>query len=102
MARVGKEGIESNNPTITSARCYKTIPKNMIFDKEALYDNALKLKQYSNNLAEENYKLKAKLLKTEEDMSRKNKLINGLMAQMGSLSHAPKIVKMQKEVLFYI
>jgi len=76
----------------------RLIPKNIIFDKESLYDNTIKLKQYANLLADENYKLKVKIQQVEEDLGRKIKLINGLMVQMSNLSHAPKIVKMQKEV----
>ena len=36
-----------------------------MFDKEALYDNMLQLKQYTNLLKEENAKLKARIQQSE-------------------------------------
>ncbi len=76
----------------------RTIPRNIIHDKEALYDNTIQLKQYANALIEENHRLKAKLQQLEEELGRKGKLLNGLMSQMGSLSNMQGLQRMQKEV----
>ena len=89
----------ASNPASTNSKLTKHIPKTIIFDKEALYDSTLKLKQFSNNLAEENYKLKAKMQQIEDELNKKNRLLNGLMAQMSNLTRSPSIQKMQKEVL---
>jgi len=75
----------------------RTIPKNIMQDKEALYDNTLQLKQYANALVEDNHRLKAKLQQFEEELSRKTKLLNGLMAQMSNISSMQGIQRMQKE-----
>ena len=43
----------------------KNRPKNIMFDKEALYDSTIHLKQFINTLKDENGKLKARVQQTE-------------------------------------
>ena len=76
----------------------KVISRGIVHDKETLYDNILKLKQYSNGLLEENIKLKGKINQNEEELIRKNKLINGLIAQMENQKGMTGIQRLQKEV----
>ena len=71
-------------------------------DKEALYDNTLQLKQYANGLVEENHRLKTKLMQLEEELSRKSKILNSLMSQMGGLSSMQGIQRIQKEVHLFL
>lgn len=68
-------------------------------DKEALYDNTLKVRQYANDLAKENLKLKVRLQQAEDALSRKEKLLNSFMSQMSSISGMQGIQRLQKEVL---
>jgi hypothetical protein len=75
----------------------RKVPKNIMQDKEELYDNALQLKQYANSITGENCRLKAKMQQLEEELGRRNKLLNGLMAQLGNVG-SQQVHKMQKEV----
>ena len=50
------------------------IPKKIVYDKETLYDNTIKLKQSMNNLLEENVLLKSKIKKLEYQLVKKGKL----------------------------
>ena len=70
-------------------------------DKETLYDNTVQLKRYANVLVEENQRLKARVQQLDEDISRRNKMMSGLMAQMGNMSSGTQgVQKMQKEVAY--
>lgn len=69
-------------------------------DKEALYDNTLKVRQYANDLVKENLKLKVKLQQVEDALSRKEKLLNGLMSQMSNITGMQGIQRLQKEVFY--
>jgi len=70
-------------------------------DKEALYDNTLKVRQYANELVKENLKLKVKLQQVEDALSRKEKLLNSFMSQMSNISGMQGIQRLQKEVTFH-
>lgn len=74
------------------------VPKHILQDKEALYDNSQQLKQYANELLEENQRLKARMQQMEEEVAHRTQIINSLMVQMGNGSNAQGIQKMRKEV----
>jgi len=76
------------------------IPCNIIHDKETLYDNTLQLKHTRNDLIASNYRLKARVQKLEEEINRKNKVLNDVMSHVGNPDGENKIRKMQKEVWF--
>ena len=78
------------------------IPKNIIHDKEKLYDDKLKLKQTINYLTQENFQLKAKIQNMHEEMNRKNKMLNTVMSQVGNPKNSKRVQKMQREVIFVI
>lgn len=67
-------------------------------DKETLYDNTLQLKHTINRLVDNNYQLKARVQKLEEDLNKKNRMLNNVMSQVGSPNGEKNIKKMQKEV----
>lgn len=90
----GKSSLERKWPK----RLYRAVPKNMMNDKEALYDNTLKVRQYANDLIKENLKLKVKLQQVEDALSRKEKLLNSFMSQMSNISGMQGIQRLQKEV----
>jgi hypothetical protein len=71
-------------------------------DKEALYDNTLKVRQHANELVRENLKLKVKLQQVEDALTRKEKLLNSFMSQMSSISGMQGIQRLQKEVTFIL
>ncbi len=89
----GCSGIEQRR----APKFAKLIPRNIAKDKETLYDNTLQLKQYANQLLEDNHRLKARVQQMEEEIGRRSKLINGLMSQIGSVGSMQGVQKMQRE-----
>jgi hypothetical protein len=81
-----------------NANIMKGIPKNIVFDKETLYDNVLKIKQYANGLAEDNGRLKAKIGRLQDEVAQKDKMMTEVMQQLGSISKAPGVQRLQREV----
>jgi len=69
----------------------------MHLDKEALYDNALQLKKAVNILKEENDRLKARLAQSEEESSKKNKLLQEMVGQLANTTIPSQISKSHKE-----
>lgn len=76
----------------------RMIPCNIMHDKETLYDNTLQLKHTVNHLVDSNYRLKARVQKLEEELAKKNRMLNNVMAQVGSPNGEKKVRQMQKEV----
>jgi len=77
----------------------RVMPRKIIQDKEALYDNAIKIRRYANTLEEQNMLLKVKAYQSEEELAKKKKVINGLIAQMGNAKGVEKLQQLQKDVL---
>ena len=74
------------------------IPKCIIYDKETLYDSALHLKQSRNILAEENILLKSRIMQLEDELARKNKLLNEISPKSGRPSDVKKIHRIKANV----
>lgn len=66
--------------------------------KDVLYDNTLQLKQYTNRLTEENHRIKARGQQMEEEISRRNKIINGLMLKISKSPGVQQMQPIQREV----
>jgi len=75
----------------------KRIPKNIMQDKETLYDTMLRLKEQVRNLTVENSKLKAKGIQTESELQRKDRLLAEVIERINSESASSNLVKLQKE-----
>ncbi len=56
----------------------KHVPKNILHDKEQLYDEIIHLKQTMNDVRQENLKLKTKIQQSDGELSRKDKEIKDL------------------------
>ena len=80
----------------------RLIPRNIMKDKEALYDDTIQLKRNQNFLINENQILKSKIQQFEEELRRKEKMMNGLLLQMGSLSSMKGIQSIQNQVRIYL
>jgi hypothetical protein len=48
-------------------------------ERERLYDDVMKSRMATNNLKDENTKLRTRLQMTENELSRKNKMIDELL-----------------------
>ena len=70
---------------------------NIDYDKESLYDTIIQLKKLVNQLREENDYLKAKVQQTEEECSRKSKLLQDFVTQLKSSGGSAKIPKVHRE-----
>eukprot|EP01022_Parablepharisma_sp_SALTPOND_P025583 TRINITY_DN5_c0_g1_i1.p1 TRINITY_DN5_c0_g1~~TRINITY_DN5_c0_g1_i1.p1 ORF type:complete len:942 (-),score=200.59 TRINITY_DN5_c0_g1_i1:2152-4977(-) len=64
----------------------KHIPKNILHDKEHLYEESLHLKKSMNLLKVENTQLKTKVLQTEKEMAKKDKEIKELLDRLNTPS----------------
>ena len=60
------------------SKTFRGVPQNIMHDKEYLYSNTLQLKKVGNKLKEENQWLKAKLQQYEEELKRKDRMIEDL------------------------
>ncbi len=60
----------------------KNVPKNIMQDKEQLYEEALQLKQSMNEVRKENVWLKTQMHKCENEVSAKDKKIQELLEQL--------------------
>lgn len=76
----------------------RKIPRNIVYDKETLYDNTLQLKGTVNRLIEENMFLKAKIKQLEDEITRKGKLLDGMTAQMGNATVMKQISNIKQKV----
>lgn len=79
-------------------RFSKMIPRNISYDKEALYDSTLQLKMTINQLIEENMFLRAQTKKLEDEISRKNKLIDGMASQSGNATTMKQLGNIKQKV----
>lgn len=71
----------------------RLIPQNIALDKESLYGKNLQLKQRNNALAEENLKLRSKLLQYEEEIKRKERQLNELLGSVeGGYKHGCQVL----------
>ena len=76
----------------------KRRPRNIMKDKEELYDNAIQLKRHTNMLREENIRLKSKIQQYEEDSAKKSKLLQEMMSQIANTNATPRVPAYHKEV----
>lgn len=71
----------SKNPSTMDLEVLKMRPKNIRQERERLYDDVLRNKMTSNLLKDENLKLKTKVHMLENELSRKEKLVDDLLLQ---------------------
>lgn len=71
----------------------KSIPRNIMQDKEQLYEESLSLKKSMNALRTENTKLKTQLLKSEQELVKKDKEIKALLFHLNT----PKQILLKKQ-----
>jgi len=79
------------------------MPKNIIHEKERLYEEILHLKQTVNTLKEENLKLKTKIGGLERETSRFGKLMqaaNSISAEFGQNPN-PKVTEVTFSWAFF-
>lgn len=71
----------SSHKQNSGSSVYKTIPKNIIHDKEQMYEEVLNLKNNTNAIKAENVKLKTKIKQDENELAKKDKIIKDILAK---------------------
>ena len=59
----------------------KLRPRVVPQERERLYDDVIKQRIFNNTLRDENIKLRTRLFMTENELSRKDKMIDALLLQ---------------------
>ena len=59
----------------------KLRPRVVLQERERLYDDVIKQRIFNNTLRDENIKLRTRLFMTENELSRKDKMIDDLLLQ---------------------
>jgi len=62
----------------------KHVPKNIIHDKEHLYDDLIKLRKVMNTMKSENSKLKTKIIRSEKEVTKKNREVKEMLNQLNA------------------
>eukprot|EP00347_Sterkiella_histriomuscorum_P007882 403347201 len=82
---LNKKSFISKNPSSAADTEYSRLrPKNLVLDRERLFDDAIKQKITANFLKDENLKLKTKVHILEGEMQKKEKFIDELIQQQDS------------------
>lgn len=63
------------------AEVVKLRPRVVLQERERLYDDVMKQRMATNNLKDENTKLRTRLHMTENELTRKDKMIDELLQQ---------------------
>lgn len=76
-----KKAIGPKNPSTLDLDISRIRPKNFVQDRERLFDDAMKQKIAANFLKDENVKLKTKVHILENEVAKKEKVIDDLLIQ---------------------
>lgn len=79
-----KKSFGSKNPSTIDLEISKLRPKIINQERERLYDDAMKQKMAANYLKDENTRLKTKIQMLENELVKKEKLVDDLLVQQDS------------------